>query len=69
MMMGWPPKIYCREVDDLVDDFYQVIAKREKEMENGGRIYTNNAIICALEMVKTRIIASEVMCVQRDSER
>ena len=60
MLMGWPPKINCPEVDTLVKDFWAIIEKRHA---------TNDATICALEMVKTRIIASEAMIVKENSER
>jgi len=62
--MGWPPKIRCVEVDALVQDLFDVIRSKETRSH-----YTNDQIICALEMVKTRIIASEVLNVQSDSER
>ncbi len=60
MLMGWPPRIQSEQVNVLVLDLWEAIEKR---------VCTNDEIICALEIVKTRISSSEAMCVQKDSER
>ncbi len=68
--MGFPPKTYCKEIDILVEDFWKVIESRnENTVNNSGHYYTNDKIICALEIVKTRAIASEILIVKSDSER